>query len=371
MRRSLTVVSFALLAGCYNPKIDEGAFQCGPNNACPSGFTCVAMFCVKPGTRIDMASGPFVGDGKLGRLDLTGTTGTTVTADTETGEMILSGGTLSGPMPLVMANADGFKKIDQPNGPRIALWQFQVLVIPPTVTVRPSTTSGSNVAAFAATERITMAGTIDWKTFGGFPGGAGDPGQDVASGAMNAQPGGDGSGGGGGGYSQMGMNGAGPTGGRGGGAYGQASVITIHVGQGGAGGGPKMGASIGGRGGPGGGAVVLASRLVQVLGRIDVAGSPGRAGTGDAGGGGGGAGGTIALSGDEITLGPSHSLNAAGGMPGPGSGTGMPGGRGADGRIWAGAPIVTNQATSADMTVPFDVPAITQSAEPILSLPRR
>lgn len=32
----------AVVASCYNPKIDEGAFLCGPGGVCPSGQTCAS-----------------------------------------------------------------------------------------------------------------------------------------------------------------------------------------------------------------------------------------------------------------------------------------------------------------------------------------
>jgi hypothetical protein len=43
----LAAVAAALALGCYNPKIDEGAFQCGPGDSCPSGFSCKAARCYK------------------------------------------------------------------------------------------------------------------------------------------------------------------------------------------------------------------------------------------------------------------------------------------------------------------------------------
>jgi hypothetical protein len=37
---ALGLAALVVLAGCYNPKINEGDFLCGPNGACPAGFKC-------------------------------------------------------------------------------------------------------------------------------------------------------------------------------------------------------------------------------------------------------------------------------------------------------------------------------------------
>jgi hypothetical protein len=58
------VVGFA----CYNPKIDEGAFLCGPGDACPSGFTCKAGRCYDQGEPPPDASVPTPDGGCWGPL---------------------------------------------------------------------------------------------------------------------------------------------------------------------------------------------------------------------------------------------------------------------------------------------------------------
>jgi hypothetical protein len=50
MRRLTLLVALAsgaLAAGCYNPKIDDGTFSCGPNGLCPDGFSCQSGRCFK------------------------------------------------------------------------------------------------------------------------------------------------------------------------------------------------------------------------------------------------------------------------------------------------------------------------------------
>jgi hypothetical protein len=59
--RSFTLPLATLLAlGCYNPKIEEGAFLCGDDNACPAGFSCIDMRCFKSGSPTD-GGGPDTG----------------------------------------------------------------------------------------------------------------------------------------------------------------------------------------------------------------------------------------------------------------------------------------------------------------------
>jgi hypothetical protein len=41
------LAAVVLLVGCYNPKIGEGAFVCGPGGSCPSGFSCQEGRCYK------------------------------------------------------------------------------------------------------------------------------------------------------------------------------------------------------------------------------------------------------------------------------------------------------------------------------------
>jgi hypothetical protein len=37
-----SICAFALLVGCYSPNINQGAFTCGPNRACPDNYHCAA-----------------------------------------------------------------------------------------------------------------------------------------------------------------------------------------------------------------------------------------------------------------------------------------------------------------------------------------
>lgn len=60
----LSVLGLLATGGCYQPRPSDGSFSCSPDfgNACPSGYTCKAMLCVKPGesdlgnSSLDLAS---------------------------------------------------------------------------------------------------------------------------------------------------------------------------------------------------------------------------------------------------------------------------------------------------------------------------
>src|SRR3954447_25831813 len=182
-----------LLAGCYHPTFDDGAFQCGPANSCPPGLECGSdQICHSPGA----GARPFVGDGKLGALDLTGRTGV-VLVNTETGE-ITAGADVLRP-----AGMPGFANVSQgTNAPHAGIFSFSTLTIPSGVTLRPDSASNS-VLALAATGKLEVAGKIDWSGFGvslgGSPGMAGDDSiQSVGGGGAAAAGGGGGRGGGGG-----------------------------------------------------------------------------------------------------------------------------------------------------------------------------
>jgi hypothetical protein len=45
--RALALVAVLLAGSCYNPKIEEGAFLCGPAGLCPEGFSCQNGHCFK------------------------------------------------------------------------------------------------------------------------------------------------------------------------------------------------------------------------------------------------------------------------------------------------------------------------------------
>jgi hypothetical protein len=366
----------ALLAGCYNPKINDTDFKCGPNNICPMGFSCVNGLCFQAAhaAQVDLSVGAFTGNCGLGNVDLTGMSGA-LFFDTESGAVTLTqlGDAGTANMMVVTAGASGFQKVHQgmpgaPVGPDVAVWSFQSLTIPSSVAVQP-TTSSKSVLGLAACKDMTIQGNINWKGYGGFGGLPGLAGSDRNSGVPMAAGGGggmDGSGGGGGGHRVKGGNGMGPTGGAGGASYGTPELTPIQVGSGGGGGG-SMGTT-GAGGGTGGGAVALFANKLTVSGIIDVSGSDGAkidpTVTMASGGGGGGSAGSILLSGNQVIMDSGHSLVAAGGVGSAGISGGMPGGTGSEGRIWIGAymfsttgPLVSN-------------PTATQAQAPVTTFPR-
>jgi hypothetical protein len=381
MRRLRFSLAMGLaLAGCYHPKIKSGDFACGDRGKCPSGFSCLGGLCYANGSNPDLSLQSFHGSCMLGELDLSSMlpSGGSVVFDTESGEVTVEaaagdGGAADGgvPMSVVSAGAPGFQRVAQPSGgPSVALWNFQKLVIPDGVTVRPSHDSLSALA-IAACDEIQLAGegsVIDWSGFGAFGGRSGMPG-DVrfspydTNDAMGGGAGGsDGSGGGGGGYGAIGESGAGAIGGSGGMAYGSDTVQPFYMGSGGGGG----GGAGGGFGGTGGGAVALVAHSITIAGQIYTDGINASAvsSTDAAGGGGGGSGGSILLSGDSVVLEDGHQLSSQGGGGALGVSGGQNGGSGARGRIWIGATSLNVPLTTNINPTPITAP------EPLQTFPR-
>ncbi len=362
----LATVSLLLLSGCYSPKIGTGDFKCAPPaNLCPSGFVCLEGACYSAASppTFDLSMGPFAGDGSGGALDLTSMSGA-LTFNTDTGEVRFtpdSGGTGTSMVP---AGGGGYKKINQPSGgPAVGMWQFTSVTIPATVTVRPFGTSQS-IFALAVKDTMTLAGSIDWRGFGGPAGLANAAGSGRASGVMSGGGGATdttGSGGGGAGHAAMGGAGMGAAPGSGGMSYGAPDLVPVHVGSGGGGGGSG--------GGLGGGAVVLLATKLIITGSIDVSGNAGKnadsTATTPAGGGGGGSAGSILISGGDVLFDTGHSLIATGGAAGTGAAGGSNGGAGSDGRIWVGAQTL-NITGGTLMAMPTEVRAST----PVSTFPR-
>ena len=349
MARAAFVVAALFAAGCFSPRIADGDFTCSMFHLCPHGFSCIDGLCrssaAAPG---DGGTGggmggddlmtpavAFSGSGQLGVVDLTGQSGTLL-CNTETGLLHLSGGAT-----VVPANAAGFSHLTQTDGPPVAMWNFDQLIIPPTITVQPDPVSAS-VPVFLGATSLHIEGAIDWRGFGGFGGQAGMTGSMRGT----AGPGGGsgatvaGGGGGGAGYGAAGGGGDGNGHGDGGGAYGASDVAPVYFGAGGGGGGGAQG----GRGGAGGGAVVLLGATVVVGAKIDVSGNDGTPAMGTSmlgGGGGGGSAGSILIGGDTVTLQSGHQLVALGGkgaagVDGPDTGADgglVAGGRGGDGAV--------------------------------------
>jgi hypothetical protein len=370
--KALCAIPILLAAGCYHPKIADGAFLCGEGQSCPEGFSCAAdNHChagnENPDLSVDMApSGAFVGTGALGVLDLSGMSGL-LCANTDNGAMTLvptdgvDGGMVtcarSGTM-VLMPGPVGFQNLPQPSGgPHVGIWNFSKLIIPQEITVAPAT-SDMSALVLASTGELTIAGNIAFGGYGGFRGGVGLNGSShnsgVASGGVGAPNDAAGSGGGGGGYREAGKSGAGPSGGMGGLSYGSATLVPLHMGSGGGGGSGGImdgGAGVAptGVGGFGGSAVALFGATVSLSGTIDVTGGAGanaaKLATTAEGGGGGGSGGSILVSGVSVLLDSGHDLLVAGGKGGSGTlgdgaFTGNAGGDGSAGRIWIGGTTV-------------------------------
>jgi hypothetical protein len=350
MRRFCVAVITMLVGGCYDPQVTNGQFMCEASMLCPRGFECVAGQCVTSGTDLsgpgDMAGtvASDLFDAGLGDLDLSADTGI-LEIDTETGRIELLGNRV-----IVEANpAKGFRILTQDQAVRAGTFSFRRVVVPAGVTVRP-TSSSTAALVIAASQLISIGGTVDWSGRGAFGGARTVDGSgassDVGGGGGRALADGSGSGGGGAGHASDGMSGAGSSGGKAGTAYGSPMAVPLHVGAGGGGGGGVEPAGVGGVGGSGGGAIALISLGdLVVTGKIDVSGNPGRPGGGNgtapAGGGGGGAGGSLVLSAAQLTLEAGHELRALGGAGGPPQASGGKGGDGSAGRIWIGYDTVT------------------------------
>jgi hypothetical protein len=370
----LLVATALLWCGCYAPKISEGDFQCvPPANLCPTGYVCVSGACYQSSfvPSLDLSTGPFVGDGSGGLLDLSTMSGL-LELNTDTGEVRFTpnGGSASS---IVMPGGGGYIKVAQPSGgPPVGLWQFTTVTIPSAVTVRPFGVSQS-VFALAASDTLTIAGSIDWRGFGGPAGGAGASGDGRDSATTSGGGGASdttGSGGGGGGYVAAGMPGLGAAPGAGGMSYGRPDLTPVHVGSGGGGGSNGAGSGAkAGAGGLGGGAVALFGNDVDISGTIDVSGNGGKSAdtssTMPAGGGGGGSAGSILVSGVSVSFTSGHALTAAGGVGGSGADGGFDGGGGSDGRIWIGA----TQLSTGGGTL-MAMPTETRSQTPVSTFPR-
>ena len=362
MRNLLFAMAALFVGGCFNPKIGEGEFTCGPANLCPEGYQCgFGNKCFTPANLpvVDMMPPPaFYGSGKLGTKDIT--TAGNLLFDTEDGSVKLGDGT-----EIVPAGSDGFSVRAQPNGgPEVAIWEFDTLTVGAGVTAL-CTPRSSRAVALVGKTAINVLGSIDLRGFGGPAGAAGKDGS--TRGATTDGGGGQGApsagvGGGGGGYGATGGD-APSGGGTGGAAFGNAQMDALHVGAGGGGGGGVKA----GIGGNGGGGLALIARTITISGVIDVSGNTpsAPAGTDMVGGGGGGAGGSIMLSAEQLTLETGHKLRALGGMGGPGANSGTAGGVGAIGRIWTGA-----RNTTAVGTRDIQPPPAESNSGPLLEFPR-
>jgi hypothetical protein len=323
----LLLVCLAALGGCYSPTINDEDLRCGADRSCPSGFGCSPLTrrCVTDNGTRDFTVGPYRGGGELGDINLVGANGE-LTLDTENGAITL------GATVVVPAGAAGFHLIDQTDAPRLALWSFNKLNIPPGMKVRAAVNNHA-VPVLAAVDTMVMSGDVQCVGFGGPGGGPTASGKqrETTNTGAGGSPGTGSGGGGGGGYGTPGKTGAAGAGSGGGGGtlFGNAEILPVHAGAGGGGGG-----AMGGIGGNGGGAFVLFAKRLDFAGTIDCSGLIG--GSSTRGAGGGGSGGSIMISAETLQYGPANGLRALGGKGGPSTGGGA-GGDGGDGRIWIGA----------------------------------
>jgi hypothetical protein len=295
----------------------------------------------------------------LGDLDLSADSGT-LEINTDSGQIELLNSRIVFP-----AGMPGFRGVDQAHAVRAGVFSFRRVVIPAAITVRP-TSSSTSALVIAASQVITIEGTIDWQGRGALGGARtsnGSPAHpDVGGAGKGAMADGNGSGGGGGGYAFDGTSGDGGSSGQGGNSYGMPTIVPLQVGAGGGGGGGVEPGGLGGTGGTGGGAVALLTLgTLTVRGTLGVAGNDGRPGggmtpTAPAGGGGGGAGGSLVLSASSLVLDTNHALVALGGKGGLLKANGGNGGTGSVGRIWLGYDTINVTGSTAN-SMPTEVRA--------------
>jgi hypothetical protein len=268
-----------------------------------------------------------------GHLDLTGK-GATITISTDTGEISLVRGKVTGLDPV---SGIYYEQVAQAGAPGLGVFAMKKLVIPDGTTVK---VSGTRALVLLAGDTASVLGAIDvsaaGKTAGpgGIDGGAAGA---AAAGIGGGKPGtGDNYGsycaGGGGGGGHGGAGGAGGastcatphnfSGGAGGIAFGGVTLAPLVGGGGGAGGTLATGAtdSYPGPGGGGGGAIQLVSTVSLSFGpKASInAGGGGGGQTVSGGGAGGGAGGGILLEAPTVTVATGAILAANGGGGGGG-----------------------------------------------------
>jgi len=340
--RLLSLLPLVLVAGCFNPNLDDGVLGCSTAKTCPAGYSCLGdNRCYHSGRNYDLSVGPFYGTGALGDLTLTGSG--ILLADPTTGQLKFDLGS-----EVLPAGQPGFTKVDQSNGVSVGIWNFRNITIPRAITVSPSSNSTA-ILAFAATGTLDLEGSVVVDALGARGGAPGVAGNGVTSGAnkqggnaaaVDASAGG----GGGGGNGTNGEKGGGNSGGAGGSIIGTSATPMTFGGGGGGGGSAKQ--SDGGVGGNGGGGIALLAAHLKIAGAITANGGLGRASptkpAGIAtGGGGGGAGGSILLSSDDITFvggssgdgGAGTLMTAVGRAGADGTNSGGTGGAGGLGRI--------------------------------------
>jgi len=331
-----TLATLAALGGCYRPSIANCQYACD-NNACPSGLTCSAGFCVAnvgdscaPGldasgldaaAPVDSLGPPGCAWGyaasNIDPCQFTGPVGDWIVTTGATFDTDSPGA--SGDYPPAQAIHVVLEGGDQSV---VVVFVHQLQVQAPAMI----TVTGSRPLLIYADDAASIAGAIDFSAASSTCPGA----------ARSAKPGAPGTGDGGGGGGAGGSFGlislfatvAGARGGDGGdvgsdlggkgGSAGNPEIDTALVpilpGCPGAAGGIGQG-GVGGGGGLGGGALQISTRgALMVSGQIRASGAGGVGGIAtSAGAGGGGSGGAILLEGMTVTLASGAFLCANGG----------------------------------------------------------
>jgi hypothetical protein len=337
------------LAACFTSPVANGAFACGIDDLCPSGYVCASdKLCRPDGTSglepdagaVDDAPAASDAAPDLGFTpsnfprDRIGASAAIVQLDvpavfdTDRG-LILDAAT---DLPLAIPGVV-FRSVAQTNAPAIGVFSMGSLRIASGIAVK---VRGAAAFAIAATGDITIAGVLDGSAVAAAPGAGGGGGGATASSAGAGSGAGktcnaaasvtDGCGGSGGGFAGRGGD-AGVRPGRpvptGGVSYGNVSLTPLRGGSGGAAGSMTIPSpiSFSATGGGGGGAIQLVSfGQIRVSGQVVAAGAGGGKGMssgGGSGGGGGGAGGGILL--EAIGISVTGILAANGGAGGAAS----------------------------------------------------
>lgn len=339
------IAAVLLVPACFSPKIADGDFRCGDNDACPSGFVCASdKFCRPSDGTSDGPTSPPDGvveltpsniDAALVRKGMaTLRPNVSIIIDTDRGQILpLDGGQPIDVADLVVTHVPQLS-------PTLAVFSVREFEIPSAVVIKGR---GSQALVFAVRDRVVIDGTIDVGAELATPGPGGFPG--VTTTVPGAGPGGGQTcgqfgtlcGGGGAGYLAKGGDGAAGTptrsSSRGGIAAGSTKLIPLLGGSSGGGGDGGDGGIT--QSGAGGGAIQITTFgdiTVSSTGIITAGGGGGNGGSSRKGGGsGGGSGGAILLEANRIEI--AGVLAANGGSGGGGSCTtaGKPGRSGSAG----------------------------------------
>lgn len=320
----MRVAVLLVAAACYSPAPPAGA-PCGPNDACPTGLSCIDGFCgggagtdgavIAPDELVvDMVPlcatwtaehfDPCTLPMPLGDLNLVEAL-SGYTWDTDDGELT---GRMNTPVPVTTT------VLAQPDGPDVLLASVENFTMEANTELN---INGARPLLIAVWGTATISGDIDASAAFGTPGPGGSSGITATCGSTPTGNSGDAgmpsTGGGGGAYQGGGGNGGNE-------ALGGGDALSVPMvirgGCSGGLGGPSTSAVTAPRG-AGGGAIQISARLgvtVTVSGDIDAGGGGGNGGRAPyGGGGGGGAGGYIGIDAPTVTMAGALVANGGGG----------------------------------------------------------